>query len=278
MDPPYYDNVMYAELADFFYVWEKRALGTIWPELFRDDLTNKQNEAVANPALFAAEGRGAKAKADSDYTQKMGAIFKEVHRVLADDGVLTVMFTHKRVDAWDSLGTALLGSGFTIETSWPVRTESEQSLHQARSNSAASTIFLVCRKRPEALDADPSRTTYLVEIDSEIRRKAGEAYDRSVSQGLREWTFYCQPTARHFRCCQKSGLSIPTKRTRKDTPGLFAQKKPWPWLELRSQSGSRIGSLDGSQWVLMPLLILPYWPGRSSKQGRCPSTKPAVLR
>ena len=185
MDPPYYDNVMYAELADFFYVWEKRSLGTVWPELFGEDLTNKHNEAVANPTLFAAEGRGAKEKANSDYAQKMGAIFKECNRVLSDNGVLTVMFTHKRVDAWDSLGTALLESGFTIETSWPVRTEAEQSLHQARSNSAASTIFLVCRKRFTLDDALFSRTTYLDEIETEIRDCAGEAYNRSFGQGLR---------------------------------------------------------------------------------------------
>ena len=95
------------------------------------------------------------------------------------------MFTHKRADAWDALGTALLNADFTLETSWPVRTESEQSLHQARSNSAASTIFLVCRKRLSRRIANAAiRTIYLDEIEGDIRRSARESYSRSFGQGL----------------------------------------------------------------------------------------------
>ena len=67
--------------------------------------------------------------------------------MLRPDGVLTVMFTHKRVEAWDTLATALIGAGFVIKASWPVHTESEHSLHQAKKNAASSTILLVCRKR-----------------------------------------------------------------------------------------------------------------------------------
>jgi putative DNA methylase len=76
----------------------------------------------------------------------MAAAFREMHRVLHPDGVLTVMFTHKRVEAWDTLASALIGAGFAIKASWPVHTESEHSLHQAKKNAAASTILLVCRK------------------------------------------------------------------------------------------------------------------------------------
>ncbi len=92
-------------------------------------------------------GRRKKELADLDYETKMTAIFAESRRVLRDDGVLSVMFTHKRAEAWDTLGMGLLQAGFTIETSWPVNTEAENSLHQANMNSAASTIMLVCRKR-----------------------------------------------------------------------------------------------------------------------------------
>jgi hypothetical protein len=77
----------------------------------------------------------------------MAAAFREMHRVLRDDGCLTVMFTHKQVAAWDTLASALIGAGFTVKASWPVHTESEHSLHQAQKNAAASTILLVCRKR-----------------------------------------------------------------------------------------------------------------------------------
>jgi adenine-specific DNA methylase len=66
MDPPYYDNVMYAELSDFFYVWLKRTAGYVYPELFRRQLTDKEHEAVANPAKFKDQ-KGAKALAARDY-------------------------------------------------------------------------------------------------------------------------------------------------------------------------------------------------------------------
>lgn len=148
IDPPYYDNVMYAELADFFYVWQKRSLGHLFPEVFASRITNKDDEAVANPARFKGMGKSAKKLADEDYEKKMQAVFAEAHRVLRDDGVMTVMFTHKRTEAWDALATALLNAGFVITASWPVHTESEHSLHIAKKNAAESTILLVCRKRP----------------------------------------------------------------------------------------------------------------------------------
>jgi len=74
MDPPYYDNVMYAELSDFFYVWLKRTAGLVFPELFRRQLTDKENEAVANPAKFRDQ-KGAKALAGRDYQERMARIF-----------------------------------------------------------------------------------------------------------------------------------------------------------------------------------------------------------
>lgn len=180
MDPPYYDNVMYAELADFFYVWEKRTLGRILPKYFADDLTDKDNEAVANPARFANMGNRKKELADADYEAKMTAIFAECDRVLRDDGVLTVMFTHKRAEAWDVLGMGLLQAGFTIETSWPVNTESENSSHQAKKNAAASTIMLVCRKRLES----SARQVFFEDIETEVRNEARMALARFLEAGL----------------------------------------------------------------------------------------------
>ena len=103
IDPPYYDNVMYAELADFFYVWEKRTLGRLWPKLFADELTNKDEEAVANVARFEHAGRRKQDLATLDYERKMTAIFAECNRILVDAGSMTVMFTHKKAEAWDRL-------------------------------------------------------------------------------------------------------------------------------------------------------------------------------
>ena len=148
MDPPYYDNVMYAELSDFFYVWLKRTAGHVFPELFRRQLTDKENEAVANPAKFRGE-KGARALAGQDYRERMAAIFAECRRVLKADGIMTLMFTHKATGAWDALTKGLIESGFVITASWPINTEAEGSLHIKDKAAANSTIFLVCRPRAE---------------------------------------------------------------------------------------------------------------------------------
>lgn len=143
IDPPYYDNVMYSECSDFFYVWMKRGLSDLFPDLFQSELTNKDDEAVANVSRFRSNERGkARGLAHEDYEKKMKLSFQEIRRVLKDDGVMTVMFTHKQVEAWDALARALLDGGFEITSSWPVHTESEHSLHQAKKNAAASTILL----------------------------------------------------------------------------------------------------------------------------------------
>ena len=180
IDPPYYHNVMYAELADFFYVWEKRTLGRLWPEFFGDELTNKAEEAVANVARFDYAGRRKKELAALDYERKMAAIFAECRRVLSDSGVMTVMFTHKKAEAWDTLGQSLLENGFSIEASWPVHTESQVSLHIARKNAASSTVLLVCRKRP---DRDDSKT-FFDALESDVRHAARKAYSRMVDVGM----------------------------------------------------------------------------------------------
>jgi putative DNA methylase len=148
MDPPYYDNVMYAELSDFFYVWLKRTAGRVYPELFRRQLTPKDNEAVANASKFEGQ-KGAKALAARDYQQRMAGIFTECRRVLKPNGIMTLMFTHKATGAWDALASGLMEAGFTVTASWPINTESEGSLHIKDKSAANSTIFLVCRRRPE---------------------------------------------------------------------------------------------------------------------------------
>ena len=146
IDPPYHDNVMYAELSDFFYVWLKRTAGHVFPELFRRNLTDKDIEAVASQARFQGS-KGKKALAERDYQERMGAIFAESRRALKPDGIMTVMFTHKATGAWDALTKGLMEAGFVITASWPVNTAAEGSLHVKEKAAAKSTIFLVCRPR-----------------------------------------------------------------------------------------------------------------------------------
>ena len=180
VDPPYYDNVQYSELSDFFYVWMKRSIGHLYPELFATELTEKDAEAVANPARFEqVNKRKARDLARADYERKMTACFREMHRVLRDDGVLTVMFTHKETEAWDTLGRSLIEAGFIIESSWPIHTESEHSLHQAGKAAAASTILLTCRKRTGG-----SEPAWWDDLQAEVRRVARERATEFMKAGI----------------------------------------------------------------------------------------------
>jgi len=131
-DPPYYSTIQYAELSDFFYVWLKRTLGDILPELFYLELTDKDREAVANPSRFRNMGASPEELANQDYEAKMALAFAEYYPVLRDDGVMTVQFNHKDSGAWDVLAYSLIEAGFAITASWTVSTENPQNLHQAQ--------------------------------------------------------------------------------------------------------------------------------------------------
>lgn len=180
VDPPYYANVQYSELSDFFYIWMKRSIGHLYPDLFATELTEKDAEAVANPARFEkVNKRKAEDLARADYERKMTACFREMHRVLRDDGVLTVMFTHRETEVWDTLGRSLIEAGFIIESSWPVRTESEHSLHQRGKAAAASTILLTCRKRTG--QSDPA---WWDDLQAEVRRVALERAAEFQAAGI----------------------------------------------------------------------------------------------
>ncbi len=157
-DPPYHNNVNYAELSDFFYVWLKRTAGYVLDDdLFADHLTDKVNEAIASPARFkpqataannGAKGRGkvsATKLATADYQSKMDEIFHECHRVIKSDGIMVVMFNHRSNDAWNAMIVGLAEAGFNITRTWPVKTEAESSLHIRNRAAARSTILLVCR-------------------------------------------------------------------------------------------------------------------------------------
>ena len=138
-----------------------------------------------NVARFKAMGKRAKTLAVADYENKMFSCFKEMNRVLRSDGVLTVMFTHKQVQAWDTLGSSLMRAGFRIDASWPVHTESEKSLHQAKKNAAASTILLVCRKREAS--GEPA---WWDDLKGQVKESARETAKRFESEGIRGVDLY----------------------------------------------------------------------------------------
>lgn len=183
VDPPYDDNVQYSELADFFYVWLKRTLGHRHPDWFAAHLSDHDEEAVVNISRFRPEGTKAalaRAAARTHYREMMTGTFRECHRLLHDDGVLTVMFTHKKQEAWEALFASLIHAGFTITATWPIKTEGDHVLNQAKKNAAQSTVFLVARKR----EVDAAAGYFDRAMQMEIRRRAESAADRLQKEGL----------------------------------------------------------------------------------------------
>ena len=183
-DPPYHNNINYAELSDFFYVWLKRTAGYVLGDsLLAPHLTDKVNEAIASPARFREQaqgsGKSASALATRDYENKMAEIFRECRRVIKPDGIMTVMFTHKSTDAWDALTVALIESGFGITRTWPVRTEAESSIHIRDRAAARSTILLVCRPRTDNPTPEPWHV-----VESRIARAVRADIPTLESYGL----------------------------------------------------------------------------------------------
>jgi adenine-specific DNA methylase len=189
-DPPYYGTIQYAEMSDFFYVWQRRILDDIFPELYSTELTDKTREAVANPSRFRNMGTSPADLAAQDYEAKMQLAFSEYHRVLKDHGVMTVQFNHKESGAWDILTQSLIEAGFEITASWAVNTENPQNLHQAKKNSVSSTVLLTCRKRdPNAPQAwwDDLRSEVNNTLTAKtIRRGAGQLPQSGIPANLEQ--------------------------------------------------------------------------------------------
>ena len=181
MDPPYYNNVMYAELSDFFYVWLKRTAGPVFPDLFQRNLTDKENEAVANPAKFAGQGK-ARAMARQDYEERMALIFEECRRVLKPTGIMTVMFMHKSTGAWDALTKSIIKAGFYITTSWPINSEARGSMHIRDKAAAKSTILLACRPR-QGRDTVSYWEDIEPKVRESVRGRIGE-FERAGMRGV----------------------------------------------------------------------------------------------
>lgn len=180
LDPPYYGMIMYAELSDYFYVWMRKYLQDEYPEFFEKELTEKTDEAVANPSQFSgvSESKSKSELAKLHYEQKMTTIFDELYRVLSEDGTFTMMFTHKETEAWDTLTSALIESGFIVTSTHPINTENQYRVQQAGKNSADSTILLNSQKREEN-DRSP---TLWEEVKDETRRVARERVARFEEQ------------------------------------------------------------------------------------------------
>lgn len=151
-DPPYYDNIGYADLSDFFYLWLRHSLKHIFPSLFRTIQVPKSEELIANPFRFAR-----KEEAREYFETGMQAVFKKINRFATGDIPVTVYYAFKQSETenentastgWETMLSAIIRSGFSITGTWPIRTENPGGLRVNNRNALASSIVLVCRKRP----------------------------------------------------------------------------------------------------------------------------------
>lgn len=140
-DPPYYDNVPYAAISDFFYVWLKRSVGDRMSALFPTPLVPKTGEAIMEPQ------RHESAEAAKDYFEDlMAKAFAETHRVLRPGGVAVVIYAHKTTEGWETMLAALHRARLVVTGSWPLHTEKKGRLREIASAALASSIYMVCRK------------------------------------------------------------------------------------------------------------------------------------
>lgn len=144
-DPPYYDAIPYADLSDFFYVWLRRALGPLHPDLFASSLTPKDEEAIWNPSR--TYGPTGKAKDEAFYESQMAKALTEGRRITAPDGIGVVVFAHKSTAGWEAILSALLNAGWIATASWPIDTEMGGRVNAMGTASLASSIHIVCRPR-----------------------------------------------------------------------------------------------------------------------------------
>ncbi|MGA9307640.1 MAG: DUF1156 domain-containing protein [Candidatus Sulfotelmatobacter sp.] len=142
-DPPYYDAVPYADLADFFYVWLKRSVGHIYPGLFNDELTPKKQEVVQLAERNVAYAYKTKQHFEDLMTQSLA----EGRRITHAGGMGVIVFAHKTTGAWETMLQAVIDAGWVIVASWPIDTEMGTRLRAMNSATLSSSVHLVCRPR-----------------------------------------------------------------------------------------------------------------------------------
>jgi len=178
-DPPYYDNVPYSDLSDFFYVWLKRTVGDLYPDLFATPLTPKSEEMVAD-----ASRAGGMENAMRRFEQMLTQAFREIHRVIKPDGIAVIVFAHKTTEAWETVINALLEAGLYMTASWPIHTEMKARLRAQESAALASSIYMVCRKRTTSEVGE--YPTVRKEIEARVREKLAQFW----AEGIRGADFF----------------------------------------------------------------------------------------
>lgn len=168
-DPPYYDNVMYGELADFYYVWLRLGLKEHY-EQFKPLYTSKSAEIVVNRKLGKTHG---------DYIRMLSNVFEECNRVLKYDGLMVLTYHHKKPETWAAILEAVLKPGFYIVATYPIYSEMKVSTHiRARGAREFDTIVVARKKKPQGTCAEGSEPVSWEKLKDEIYIKARDMIAR----------------------------------------------------------------------------------------------------
>ncbi len=172
-DPPYYDNIGYADLADYFYVWARRALRHVLPELFATVVTPKNEELVAT-----AFRHGGKESAGRFFLQGMSAAMANLQTLVHPAFPVSIYYAFKQSETndggggtsntgWETFLDAVVSAGFSISGTWPIRTESAGRGRARGSNALASSIVLICRRKTDDC-VSISRRQFIRELNAEL--------------------------------------------------------------------------------------------------------------
>ena len=176
-DPPYYDNIGYADLSDYFYIWLRQSLRSVYPEIFRTMLVPKAEELIATP--YRHENN--KAKAKEFFEDGMLQACRQLYQYASDKLPVTIYYAYKQSETkeqagqkvtsssgWETMLSAIIKAGFAITGTWPISTEMANRSVASEANALASSIVLVCRKRP-ASASTISRRRFVTELSCELQ-------------------------------------------------------------------------------------------------------------
>ena len=179
-DPPYYDNIGYADLSDYFYVWLRRSLKDVYPKIFRTVQVPKDEELIASPYRHQNDKESAKAFFESG----MSAACRQIYAYARDDVPVTIYYAFKQQDAassdgdssnpgaksssgWETMLSSIVNAGFQITGTWPIRTERKGRINSNNANALSSSIVLVCRKRASTAPT-ATRREFLRDLDKHL--------------------------------------------------------------------------------------------------------------
>ena len=174
-DPPYYFNVPYADLSDFFYVWLKRTVGHLYPELFSTPLSPKSNEIVQ---MAHWDLRRYPEKGQKWFEEMLTKSFQEIYRILKPNGITVIVYAHKSTEGWETLINSLLDSGLIMSGAWPLNTEMKARLRAQESAALASSIYIVARK----IKRQP--TGFYNEVKEQLKKHMNDKLRRLWEEGI----------------------------------------------------------------------------------------------